>query len=996
MRPDASRLVYRIKTALKGESNGLETANLAWQYAKEVEYFLSLLNRCLEIENDLDAYIATYSNPSVLDTLDVLDFEETKEWNERCRTFGWRKADEIDPVNLKNLHDRFSQIEDPKTWLQGEFRAKVRGKKPLEAYQIASLLNEKFEADANLDIERERLESQAIEKAESELANALQELVPAETPEAIVSRYRTYGIELPDKEGAIKTVKLSIDENAIRETTAAVESLIDQAESAQTDEENNALEKAYFDCDYLLTLTDTRSKIDPKLRDAYSTVATKISHHRASLESNILIQNSIDDLRKVLQGLSISFGRKKATVHDAKERLKSFEAQAKRMGRRIPPKLQEDIKKALSEATRKRAPKYAILASGALIILLMIGWFANSQVKSNQYSEVLQIATAALNQAAANQDIVQAEETLLEQKDLIANAPAGHAIKQAAESLQDWIVAQTDFKNEYSMIADQLDAIRNSGNADPNAPEIDELLSKAATTLSAIDVELNDDSDARIARFEEWRKDQISAILNDQKQRLLGYVREAQNKLEQAAAASSDAEFEESASVIVESIASARLHISKYPDTDQNSLQQRSIGRIEESLKSIQEKRDTMLAAQKSIKGADDLAGYLKSLEAIYNFDTLPPDGKRNIGRILKLENQYKSLIQNLVMPGNPEGWQALNSSSDFATERQALDEVETAFIERMINNPLFPTIYESKVKYFEGAPVAKNEYSVFLADPIQKGDKAGLKTGINFSFKVRGFDENGDAEEEALEMNFLSHPDGTFWGFFYEPSELSKESIYYQESLRVSFMKILAGAPRFFPLELIDELTSKRTLSPAFRAYWQKQLIEFMELNPWKWGISLSPELQNQIESFEKLDPDGIDQQQWLSTVEQISPSVLLTEHFRLASKLKVADEAKAFVEFYNYAKSGEMKLIGQANESGNIEYEHPRLDDEKLWIVNGLTGRIERLEAETNIAPYSPVLAYRFEDQPASRVIQKTEMRTGIDLNSSRYSQKLPPLFN
>ena len=107
------------------------------------------------------------------------------------------------------------------------------------------------------------------------------------------------------------------------------------------------------------------------------------------------------------------------------------------------------------------------------------------------------------------------------------------------------------------------------------------------------------------------------------------------------------------------------------------------------------------------------------------------------------------------------------------------------------------------------------------------------------------------------------------------------------------------------------------------------------------------------------------------------------------------MADEAKTFVEFYSYAKAGEMKLIGQANESGEIEYEYPRLDDEKVWIVNGLTGRIERFEAETKIAPYAPVIAYRFEDQPASRVIQKTEMRTGVDLSSNRYSQRLPPLF-
>jgi len=995
MRPDASRLVYRIKTALKGESNGLETANLAWQYAKEVDLSLAILKQCLETESNLEAYVTSCSNPSVLDTLDSLDFAGAKDWSECCEKFSWRKADEIDPAQLKKLQERFSQIENSKTWLQGEFRAKVRAKKPLEAYQIASLICEKFEADANLASELERLKSQVIDQAESELSSALQELMPTEAPEAIVARYCSYGIELPDKEGPIKTVLLSMAENAVLDSTAAVESLIEQAKSSNTVEEKSALEETYFKCDYQLTLTDTRSKIDPKLRDAYSAVVTEISHHRAGNESNLLIQHAIDDLRKVLQGLSISFGRKKATVHDARERLKSFEAQAKRMGRRIPAAIQEDIKKALSEATRKRAPKYAILASGTLAILTVIGWIAYSQVKNNQYSETLQIATAALNQAAANQDIEQAERALVERNELVTNAPSRHAIKQAAGSLQRWITDQKSLQKEYADIADRLDSIRGSENADPNAPEIDALLGKAMTTLAAIDVELKNDSETRITRFESWRKDRISEQLNDRKQVLLGYVREAQNNLEQAAAASNDTEFETSSRAIVESIASARLHISQFPDSDQNSLQHRSIGRIEESLKSIQGKRDTMLAAQKSIKGADDLVGYLKSLEAIYNFETLPPDGKRNIGRILKLENQYKSLMQNLIMPGNPKGWEALSDASNFVAEKQILDEAETAFVERMINNPLFPTIYESKVKYFEGAPVAKNEYSVFLADPIQKGDKAGLKTGINFSFKVRGFDESGDAEEDALEMNFLSHPDGTFWGFFYEPSEMSKESIYYQESLRVSFMKILAGAPRFFLLELIDELTSKRTLSPAFRAYWQQQLIEFIGMNPWKWGMSLSPELENQIESFENLDPEGIDKQQWLSTVEQISPSVLLTEHFRIASKTKVADEAKAFVEFYSYAKAGEMKLIGQANESGEIEYEHPRLDDEKVWIVNGLTGRIERFEAETNIAPYAPVIAYRFEDQPASRVIQKTEMRTGIDLSSNRYSQKLPPLF-
>ena len=403
-----------------------------------------------------------------------------------------------------------------------------------------------------------------------------------------------------------------------------------------------------------------------------------------------------------------------------------------------------------------------------------------------------------------------------------------------------------------------------------------------------------------------------------------------------------------------------------------------------------------MEAAQKSINGAEDLPSYLQSLEAIYNFDTLPPEGRRNVGRILRLENEYDSLLNALILPDSAEGWSELNRSSSFASAEIELDEPEKAFLQRLINDTDFPSIYESKVKYFEGAPIARSQYSVFLKEPVRKGDTAGLKTGVNFSFKVWGFKENGSADETALEMNFLSHPDGTFWGFFYEPSELSKESIYFQESLRLSLMRILAGSERFAPLKLIDELTRLRTLSPAFRAYWQQQLIAFMELNPWKWGLPLTPSLDIQKASLESISPNGIDKRLWLSSVEQISPSVQLTEHFRAASKTNLVDEARAFSTLYELAMQGTMNLIGQADESGKIKYnDSARYDNDTLWIVNGLTGRIEVLTDNVQVAPYSPVLAYRYQDRSAARLIQQTKAQTGWDLSLDRYDDYLPPLL-
>ena len=107
MRPEASRLVYRIRTALKGESNGLETASLAWQYATEIGYYSDRLEKCLEVDADLEAYLLAYTKPNTLDALDELDFPEAKQWEERCQMLGWRSPPVIDGERIKRLRGPF-------------------------------------------------------------------------------------------------------------------------------------------------------------------------------------------------------------------------------------------------------------------------------------------------------------------------------------------------------------------------------------------------------------------------------------------------------------------------------------------------------------------------------------------------------------------------------------------------------------------------------------------------------------------------------------------------------------------------------------------------------------------------------------------------------------------------------------------------------------------------------------------------------------------------
>ena len=83
--------------------------------------------------------------------------------------------------------------------------------------------------------------------------------------------------------------------------------------------------------------------------------------------------------------------------------------------------------------------------------------------------------------------------------------------------------------------------------------------------------------------------------------------------------------------------------------------------------------------------------------------------------------------------------------------------------------------------------------------------------------------------------------------------------------------MGILGGGERFSPLKLIDELTRLKPFQPRFELI-EAAVDSFIELNPWKWGLPLTPSLAIQKVRLESISSDEIDKRQWLSSVEQIS----------------------------------------------------------------------------------------------------------------------------
>ncbi|MCH6256777.1 hypothetical protein MLD52_09480 [Puniceicoccaceae bacterium K14] len=999
MQFEAARIVKRIRTALKGESGGQEIAILAWQFAEAVKDANARLEHAiqkLDADDLLSAYLEEKKSPRLLDTCDILDFVELAQWQEQCENTFLAIAPTLDLQKASTLRSQLTNIEDEKEWLYGEYRERLRSKKTLEAYPIIKAIAESDQEDSdNATTECERLKDQLTLKAQGSLNKISEELIPAESPADVIKEYQAAGLKFPDDAEPFQSAIESERAQQIKAATESVASSIETAKEIDSDEQWQAAERSYLACNYMLATTDMRAHIDPDLRTKFEKAGNSIGHKRNSYEANLRIQKCISDVNAAIEKKSnkAASGTFAYSLPDAVERLKSAEMQSKRLGNQISPKLQAEITETLKRAKKSKVPLIVFISLAACLAIVAGLWMMNSMNQKAAEQDAYDKAYIAVKEAQSELLFQEATSTLKKHKQAIESANNSSDLVQESKILQSWIGQQTTLDNDFAQLADRLEQQALNNLDKEGLAETQRLLQGAEGARNNLASDLGQATQKRI--------DDVKSLLAQSQQEKIAKIKrqveiavsQMQRHVDGAVAANNKKDFLTEAQKAEGKIGQLQALIAAHSSIPTLANNNATIKSAQESLLLADSKWGALASTFNKLDEAEDYDEYIAELERIQSFDILPQNQKTDIALVLKNKPSLQDLKLQALMPNDQEGWDTFSTTLDYRKDQPSLNDVERVFLERLANDAMFETIYETKVKYFEGSTIARDEYTIFLYDPVSKVE-TGLKTGINYTFKVRGFDEAGDPEEEAREMNFLSHPDGTFWGFFYEPSAVSDESQYYEKTIRETLLKILAGAPRFTAIDLIDQLNDARTLAPAFRAYWQQQLFTFMKLNPWKWGMPLSPSLKEQIKKLSIITRGDINKRQWLSNIEQTAPSYDLSEYFRLSSKKDLAQEARAFATMYQFAFEGEYNFAGYADEGGQIQ-RGEGFEGFKLWAANALTGRYEPISEQSAPAPYSPLIAYQFEDKPSEHILQKTLFITGSNLSSEEFSEHLPPIL-
>lgn len=992
--PDASRLVYRIRTALTGESVGQETAKLAWQYAESIERANRALveaERLIEADRLLEALEEEEAFPHLLQAAAALDFAAADAWSARCALYSWRCPAVVDTSRAEALRPRFATTKELKDWLYTEYRGAERAKDSERAYRTIRQLVKRFPEEATAQEELARQESRQIEAAEVAIRASLEELIPLEKTHGLVERYQKLRVPLHRSESKLVAEALAVEQAiAVQEANQLAESAVEAAKGASPDSDWISAENQYLACDYKLAITNNRGAIEPELKAALDETGVALSRLRNNFEAIISLSNAISALKS---SASSSGSRKR--LAERLDKLRSLEKQAIRISGQIPPDLQKELKDAYAFARRKRLPLAATFSISVAAVLAATIWMADRHARQTAFEEETASALVALQQAEKSRQTATVESALQAWDDAIEHRPAESALQDQAQVLEQWLEIQNRLEREYVQQAEQLEQLARKLDPAQNEQAILRLASDAERTRRDLAPDRGVETEKRIQNtLQQWNAS-LTAARQEREQLLQSLQQELAVAFENAANASSLAEFEQRAQETSDGIAAiGTVARSKSGSPAERRLIEAAHD-AQERLARLEDKWTALAREKRSLAEANSLEEYLERLTRIHSFDILPANTKTAVEQSLRLESAFGALERRVLLPDEAGAWTVFSGAGNYTSDQPELSVEEAAYLERIDRRDIFENVYRSTVQYFEDNANPQSEYEMYLVEPIAKSESTTAENSINIAFKVRGYNEMGYPETTARDIPFISRNDGSFWGFFYKPSKLSTESEYYQNTLSLGIRQLKAGSPRLTVIKLLGDLEEQDHLAPAFRAYWQQRLLEFMSLNPWKWGLALSPSLQEKAQALAELSGGEISERLWLSIIEQTVPSPELNPVLERAVADQALEEVEGFATLYQNALSGDFALAGRVTERGELALRQELAPDEPLWTVNTLTGRIEKLDDDVELAPLAPVLRYRYQSGGREALLQRARALTGIDFSDEKYSELMPPLF-
>ncbi len=1020
---DVSSFPTRISDAMQGDSGGLDVSMLAWEFSHAVDQANIDLKKCADLlgrGSSVDAYVEMMRDSNLMERVQSLNFPELDAWKECCASFGWKQPEDLNTNLIDCLKGAFEEGEKLKGWLMEAYRERRSSKNPESSLPIIDVLVDQFSGDHSLQKERIQMQKKMKLQAEADLMAISAGLMPGETAQSIIDRYEACGVELPKSDSEVKTVVKARKDKAREEAIAKVEGVINNAR--QLNESNwKQFEDEYLACQWHLDSKEVRELVEPASLEQVSKIGERLGQYRGEHDANLQLKDAIkvrdsgkgQEAKLAIESISKIRNLMEEKGYKISEHLQNQldkRGSSKKMKKAKAPK---PSPKARGEKKSSKTGLFAGIGiaavAGAAAIWYLYGDNASSSQSSIAKSKPIPAKTSpAKDEKAksvekkpakdpnASTSVAKQSETATPNagSDVAQTQPAAEAPRKKLSVEETLKEVQRKLDAEYAAVADLLKAAVEKGYTPAIEEEVAailEIIEEKATAASD-----NDETKAIAARIEDLKKtfEEMKSDRGAELATIAEYWKsQAESNVRLVEAAKERKDFEKTSAKADEVLAETWKAIERAqaidPEYSSGALQL-----AEDRLRKTQEKWASLIEVLDLLASAKTMQEYIEPLESIKDLDIASAIEKEGAARILELQPQFAEMLQKLVLPESLEDSREF-SIAGYQDTKITLSFSERAHLQKLIRSASeTASVYKSKVRFYQGSTEPQSVKTVYLSKPIEKIDKK-LEDGINHTFPEYGFDAEGRAADTPRGMNILSRPGGTAFGFYYEASTLSPESEYFANVIQPALNRIGSGARRFTAIELIESINAADSISPAFKAYWKGEILGLISKEPWKWGLKLSPTLQQDALELASYKKAGLDRYSWLKQSELESPSSNYAQHFEGSSELKPSEEVSAFISLLETATKGELVPVGFADLSGSVHYASKIKPTERLWTFNETTGQIERLEKGKKLSVYMPVVTYRLNGQDAGQVLAETSKSSGVELSSPSFGSIMPPLF-
>jgi len=1007
-------LLIRIHDLIDGKLDSRHAEQVASEYNLFCEQINSRIRQFTKLIRDGNYYAAldlAQLEPSLTTQIERIRFPRENEWRNYLKQLGIQCFNGFEDGELKRVKEICADRSMRQPAAYRGYRKAILLKDKPEAIQHLRKLHSDFPKDLNAKQELMRLEKEAFENAEKELATLLRTgkeeaiiqkvaellaqpwLISLDSPAWEKCKYihdayaqQKYLNEIVQSLSQVKVIQRvgnwTDAQKLVEKLRKAKDTAVFEELTKPQQSELQTILNWYHQC-------ELENNAELRNREAFQHFLEHISPR--SIQDNLRASGR-KQIRQFSKNLQQEWGRFQSLVPDLHKNHQDVYSSALATI--------DSLLHLRTQSGNKRNRIWIALAPFALIIASILFWI------NHRESQIAADITTAYNA----QEINSTRVSLNEWDDFTAtfhskrNPFRHYRAHRQVEEIRNWL---NELDTRHSKIEELLERIESALSSTPNRSELRRIQLNLTIVKDLLQKMPQGIDESISARFEQLDAE-ISRLHATQIQELREELISDLNQLDQLIAQyfpSSKTRFENVASEIRE----IRDDINQLEGRFRQSFEGEEIADLKERLTAASKKTESFESACTNLIQFEDrlrqsiaLSEYLEYLNQISNLPFTQYPLVKQASKLIRYKSEFEHLAQQLLLPDNPVGWEQFTKKMDEPLVAKDSDPKELSAWKNLSGIAPLKDVYRYRLFKYKDGNVVGSFRVIYSRGEVVETSESAQTSGRKVS-TLNEFDEpNVGKGVPFKEKVYVCDTDGAgnpINGEILLADRLSPESGFYRQIEQLCGFDPTTQTFKEPLLEVIDSVKTNEFISPIFKTWVIQELFNIMIVRAYDWGLNFCPSAQLEYKNLSAIK-GTLFPYDWLRQSTQNRILQPLISFYENQKDLSYYQQALASRELFKQIARQRVRYGGYVNENGLFMLLNGTPNDRKLFGMR-LGGPIDILrrpgtekESPTNFPaePFSPIM---FFNDPPEIILDRVTRNTGVDVNSEAFRPYLPPIF-